>query len=168
MSTIKTFWKYFLLFIIAFFLVNFLTNFAMKDHYKDITDYEIKTSKPEIEIIECKTEYTHGYIKADVKNNTGKHIQLKYLKIDFYNKDKKYIGTEYRELKYFNVNETISFNIDYNYENVNKFIVSIVDEKEKQYKIGFLNYLDELNINENEKKIGMLGTGLVAIYLLFP
>ena len=165
MATIKKFWKYFLLFIIVFLLVSFLTNFTMKDNYKDITDYEIKTSSPEIKITECKTEYSHGYIKGTIKNNTGEHIQLKYLKIDLYNKDNRYVGTEYEELKYFNVNEIIDFEVDYRYENINRFVVSIVDKKEKEYKIGFL---DKINLDDNKSKIFAAGTGVFALYVLLP
>lgn len=138
MGTIKKFWKYFLLFIVAFFLIGFLTNLVMKDNYHDVSNYEIKTVSPEIKVEEFKVEYSHGYIKGSVTNNTGKHLQLKYLRIDLYNKEGKYAGTEYKELKYFNVNETIKFDLNFRYREIEKATLSIVDKKE-EVKTNFID-----------------------------
>ena len=84
MGTLKKFWMYFLMFVGFFLLVTLLTNFLMRDDYKN-TNYEIKSKSPVIEVTECKSAYSNGYIKGSVTNNTDKLIQIKYLKIDLYN-----------------------------------------------------------------------------------
>ena len=116
METLKKFWMYFWMFIGFFILVTILTNFLMRDDYKN-AKYEIKAESPEIVVTECKAAYGNGYIKGNVTNNTGELIPLKYLQINLYDKDSVYLGSEYKELKLFNVNETINFDMSYNYLN---------------------------------------------------
>jgi len=164
METIKKFWKYFLLFIVAFFLIGFLTNLSMRDNYKTLS-YEIKTTSPEIKVEESKVEYSHGYIKGTVTNNTGKHIKVKYLRLDLYNKDKNYVGTEYRELKYFNVDETINFDINFRYTEIDKAILSIVNEKEEVKEIGLL---DRINLEDDNVKIALPIAGILILHTVLP
>lgn len=127
MATLKKFWIYFLIFIIAFLLINCLTYAAMEENYEDI-NYEIKTESPMVIITQCKAKHSCGYIEGSVTNNTGEYIPLMYLQINLYNKDNIYLGTEYKELKYFNINETIKFNIDYTYENIDKLEIKFTDK----------------------------------------
>ncbi len=127
MGTLKKFCIYFLIFIIAFFLLNCLTSLAMEEDYKNV-NYEIKDVSPEVNVTECKAKYSTGYIKGSVTNNTGEYIPLSYMKIDLYDKDGIYMGTEYKELKYFNKNETIKFDIDYTYENIDRLEIKFVDK----------------------------------------
>ena len=164
MGTIKKFWKYFLLFICAFFIIGFLSNLPMRDNYKDLS-YEIKTTSPEIKVEESKVEYSHGYIKGSITNNTGKHLQLKYLRVDLYNKDGKFAGTEYKELKYFNVDETINFDINFKYENVNRVELKIVDKKEEIEKRGLL---DSVNWEDDDVKIAAPIAGLLVFHTILP
>lgn len=164
MGTLKKIWIYFLIFIATFFILGFLTNYTMRDNYKNL-NYEIKTQSPEIIVDECKTEYSHGYIKGSVTNNTGEHFQLKFLRIDIYNKEEKYLGTEYKELKYFNVDETIKFDINFRYENAGKIILSIVDKKEEIAKIGLL---DKINLKDENVRIAAPIAGLLILHTVLP
>jgi len=127
MATLKKFRMYFFMFIGFFILITLLTNFLMRDNYKN-ANFEIKVETPKIEVGECKVAYSNGYIKGTVTNNTGKLISLKYLQANLYDKDGVYLGSEYKELKTFNVNETISFDINYNYVDVEKVILGFTDE----------------------------------------
>ena len=165
MGTIKKFWIYFILFILFFLWVTFMVKFLMMDRYVNISNYEIKTQSPEITVDEFKVEYSHGYIKGSVKNNTGDHIPLKYLRIDLYNKDKKYAGTEYKELKYFNVDETINYDINFKYDNVDKCILSIVDKKEETRVKKLLNKIDW---KDESIKIGVPIAGLLILQTILP
>lgn len=173
MGTLKKFRTYFLIFIAFFIVIGFLTNVAMRENFKDISSYEIKCESPVISVDECKATYSHGYIKGTVTNNTGEHLPLKYLQIDLYDKDEIYLGTEYKELKYFNINETINYEINFNYNNVNIVKLQIVDEipgtgdiaKEKETVGGV-----EINpmINEDTMKIAVPIAGLLVFYTIIP
>lgn len=163
MGTLKKFWIYFLMFIVSFVLISFLTNIAMRDNYEDISNYEIKSESPSITVTESKATYSHGYIKGTVTNNTGDHLPLKYLEIDIYDKEGMYLGTEYKELKYFNVDETISFDINYSYNNAGKLVLNITDEMTKKEKYNFFN-----NIEDEQLKIALPIAGLLVFYTILP
>ena len=75
MAKMKKFFKYLIWLILLYILVNGLTYVATKDDYKDLNNFVIVTDLPQIEVTESKAAYTHGYIKGQVTNNTGKHIQ---------------------------------------------------------------------------------------------
>ena len=168
MATLKKFWIYFIMFIAFFALTTFLTNGLMKDNYKNITNYEIKCESPKIVVSECKAARSNGYIKGNVTNDTGEHIPIKYLQIDLYDENDVYLGSEFKELKYFNVNETISFDINYKYNNINKLVIGVTDktiqneekEEQKDYTIGDVKI--EPIITEDTIKIAVpIGTFLV-------
>ena len=131
MGTIKKFWMYFWMFIGFFLFVTLLTNFLMRDDYKN-GSYEIKAESPTITVSECKAAYSTGYIKGSVVNNTQEIIPLKYLQINLYNKDGVYLGSEYKELKNWYPEETINFDMSYNYLNIDKAILGFVDEIPKK------------------------------------
>lgn len=128
MAKMKKFLKYLIWLVLLYLIVNGLTYLATKDDYKELTNYTISTDSPKIEVTESMAAYTHGYIKGQVTNNTGKHIPKTYLQIDFYNKDGVWLGKETKELESFNLNETIKFDISYTYTDVNKIRLSISDE----------------------------------------
>lgn len=168
MAKMKKFFLYFLMFIALYIFVTTLTNFSMKEKFKDIQNIQISVSSPKIFIEESKATNSHGYIKGTITNETGEHIKDKYLQFDFYNKDGVYVGTETQEIKYFNVNETISFDINYKYNNINKIIIGFTDKmiqnkekkEQKDYTIGDVKV--EPIITEDAIKIAIpIGTFLV-------
>lgn len=163
MGTLKKFRTYFLIFIAFFIVIGFLTKVAMRENFKDISNYEIKCESPIISVEENRATYSHGYIKGTVTNNTGKHLPLKYLQIDLYDKDGIYLGTEYKELKYFNVDETISFDINYTYSNVGKAVLNVTDEMTKKESYKFFN-----DIDDEQLKIALPIAGLLVFYTILP
>lgn len=163
MGTLKKLWKYFLIFIAVFVIVGFLTNMAMKEHYEDMSNYEIKCESPNITVSESKSASTNGYINGTVTNNTGEYLPLKYLKVDFYDKDNIYLGTEYKELKYFNVNETIKFEFNYIYNNVGKIELNITDEMSKKENVDILG-----NVEDEQVKIALPIAGILVLFTVLP
>lgn len=127
MGTIKKFWMYFWMFIGFFLLTTLLTNFLMRDDYKN-ANYEIKAETPQIVVTESKAAYSNGYIKGSVTNNTGELIPHKYLQVNLYDKDGVYLGSEYKELKNLYPQETINFDMKYNYLNIDKATLGFTDE----------------------------------------
>lgn len=158
MDTLKKFWIYFLIFLAIFLLISGLTNIVMGDNYVD-TSYEIVCSSPEIIITDCKATTTTGYIRGNITNNTEEHIPIKYLQIDIYGENDVYLGSEIKELKYFNVNETINFDINYQYNNVDRLVIGIADkilEEEKEKEANTVAGIEiEPEITEETIKIGV-------------
>lgn len=163
MGTLKKFWMYFIMFIVFFLLITALTNFTMRDNYKDITNYETKSESPEIIVSECKAARSHGYIKGSVTNNTEELIPLKYLQINLYDEDGIYLGSEYKELKYFNPQETINFDINYNYNNVDKVTLNLVDDIPEKESSNLFS-----GINDEQLKIALPIAGLLVFYTILP
>ena len=166
MGTLKKFWKYFLMFMALFLLIGFLTNYEMKENYRDIKDYKIKTISPEIKVDEFKTTRTEGHIKGNVTNNTGEYFENIFLKINLFDKDDIYLGSEYKELKYFHNNEVIKFEIEFKYRNIAKATIEITDTKQEVEKdLSFHSFLD---LEKDEmKEIIPLGI-LFVIYPFLP
>ena len=131
MDRIKTFKWYFIIFT-AFFLVCSILTYAVMIRPNKALKYEITFDSPNLIITETEDRYTYGHINGEIKNNTENRINQKYLKFEFYNERGTYLGTKYKELKYFTVNETIKFNIEYDYENSDSVKISLIDEQSKK------------------------------------
>lgn len=164
MGTIKKFRTYLLMFLGLFLFVSIFTNLAMRENFVDISNHKINVNSPKVSITESKAYYSGGYIKGNIINDTGEHIKDKYLQFDFYDKDGIYVGTESQEIKYFNVNEKVSFDIDYAYQNVNRIEIDFVDEVIKPK--GKLSNL--FNIDDENMQIALpIALGLL-LYTIIP
>lgn len=139
----KKFFIYFILFVAFYLFVSLMTNLGMKENYKNITNHQITVESPKVTVSESKATYSYGYIKGSISNDTGKHLKDKYLQFDFYDKEGIYVGTEFKEIKYFNVDETIKFDLNYEYINVEKIKISFVDDIIKPQKFSIFNIEDE-------------------------
>lgn len=142
MGTVKKFWMYFWMFIGFFLLTTLLTNFLMRDDYKN-TNYKIKVEIPQISVTESKASYSNGYIKGSVTNNTEELISLKYLQIRLYDKDGVYLGSEYKELKNLYPQETINFEMNYNYLNIDKAVLGFTDEIPEEKSFNLFESVDD-------------------------
>ena len=162
MGTLKKFWMYFLMFIGFFLFVTFSTNFLMRNDYKN-TKYEIKAESPVITVAECKAAYGTGYIKGSVNNDTQEIIPLKYLQINLYDKDDVYLGSEYKELKNFYPQETINFDISFNYLNIDKATIDFVDKIPQKKSFNLFEGVDDETL-----KIAAPIAGLLVVYTILP
>lgn len=163
----KKLFRYFILFLAFFLIIGILTNWSMKEKFDNEPKYTVNTESPKIEVIENKSSYSHGYIKGSITNDTTELIRDKYLQFDFYNKDGIYEGTEVKEIKIFNVTEKMSFNIDYNYNNIDRIEIKFVDEVDKpQRKLSKLLKLEE--VDETTKNIAIPIGMLLGLYVLLP
>ena len=166
METIKKFRTYLLIFVAIFLFVELFTNLSMKEKFVNITNHEINVTSLKVNITESKASYSRGYIKGNITNDTGEHIKDKYLQFDFYDEDGIYVGTESQEIKYFNVEEKISFEIDYEFQNVKKIKIDLVDEVVKPKN----KLLEGLNsqIEEKNLKIAIPIVAVLMLYVIIP
>lgn len=154
MARMKKFLLYFVMFAGLFLFVELFTNVDIlntEEKYAQLKNYEIKTDSPKIEVTDFMGNNSSGYIKGNITNNTGEHIKDKYLKFGFYNKSNDLIAAKYQEIKYFNVDEKINFNIDFNYKDIQKVQIELVNEIEK---VGMNNIKsNENNYSKEESAI---------------
>ncbi len=162
METMKKFKIYFYIFILAFLIITLLTNLLMRDNYRAI-DYKVKSNLLEMKVVECKAAYSTGYIKGSVTNNTGELIPLKYLQINLYNKDDVYLGSEYKELKNFYPQETINFDIGYDYINTDKVVLGLIDEIPQKEQNNFL-----VDLGDEQLEIAAPIAGTLLLFAIIP
>jgi len=158
MARIKTFFIYLILFVILYLFVDLMVYFSTKDNYKDLTNYEITMSSPEIQITEYKASYSKGHITGTATNNTSQLIDKIILKFDFYNENGSYMGTKYEEIKYFNVGEKAKFTVNFGYEKIENVKISLAEEIPSNIN------LEELK--ENVQKWWPLGGLAILLYMM--
>lgn len=137
MKRMKTFFKYFIVFLAVYFLVGFLSVQTMKSTYKD-KKVNLEVSQGNIEIYESKATITNGYIKGKYTNNTDQDLKDKVLKLDFFNKKGKSVGTKYINIKDLAKGESMDFVSRFNFDNVDHVAASVVDK----VNLGDLKLLD--------------------------
>lgn len=164
MERMKKFFIYFILFVGLYLFVSLMTNLGMKEKYEDITNHEILVESPKVTILESRVTYSYGYIKGNVLNDTGEHLKDKYLQFDFYDKDGLYVGTESKEIKYFNVDETINFDLNYEYTNVERIRISFVDEVTKPQASSF----NIFNVEDETLKIALPIAAVIGLFVILP
>lgn len=121
--------RYFIWFILLFAFVTIGTIFAIKTMYHDIEIYEIQSENPEIVVDEAKATNVNGYVKGNVTNKSEEELNEKYICFLLYTSDNELIGEEYIEIGNLQPNETKSYELQFRRDNVDRFVVTITDEK---------------------------------------
>lgn len=138
MARMKTFFNYFLIVVLFFIFSQIMIYIAINTTYKN-KDIESKTSIPVQ--MELQATSINGYAKGKIINNTNSEITNKYLKIDCYSKNDVLMGTKYIEIDKIGTNEEKEFEVNFNFNKVDRALIDIVDE----------STLNEQNIPEEQK-----------------
>lgn len=169
MKTIKKFWKYFILFILLFLFVSGITHLGTLQNKNNIhnVNYLLEINIPvDVNIENCQATTRKGYVKGNIVNHTGELMTNKYLQFSFYNSNNYLLKTEFKEIKYFNVNEKIPFDVTVPCEDIDKVLISLVDENTKNEYVNDYNSNIISGIEVNSPYI--LFGGLFALYLILP
>ncbi len=126
MDRMKTFFKYFLAFVVVYIIVDIGSYMSIKSTYLS-KEYTVYVDSPKVEIIEMKSTVLNGYVKGTINNNTNLVITGKALKLDYYTKRGVLAGTKYVKVDNLLQGETIDFESKFNFDNVDNLKVSIVD-----------------------------------------
>lgn len=137
MKRMKTFFKYFVIFLIVYVVVDFLSLQTMKSSYRN-KNVTIESQLGQIDIYESKATVTNGTIKGKVTNNTGEDWKGKILKLDFISKHGNSVGTKYVNIGDLANGQSKEFVSNYNFDNVDSVKTSIED----QASLGDLGKLD--------------------------
>ena len=129
MDKLKKYFKYLLLFIIMYIIVTLLTSYGMREVKDDFICDTNGNHKFEIEVEDAKASKIGGQINVKVTNKVDEVQTDKYLKIDLYSGD-LYVTTVYKEIKYLNIEETNRFEVVFEGKNINRGVISVVDDIE--------------------------------------
>ena len=138
----KTFLLYALLVIGVVLLTDVISNLILGTTYKTITNYEVTTTSPQIEVKEAKTSKANGFIKGIVTNHSEQELQNKYIKTELMSREGTILGTEFYFIDSLPAKESQEFEIHYRYNEVDHFTISTVDEPikpEVQYNFVIAN-----------------------------
>ena len=129
MDRMKTFFTYFLVFVGFFVISNILENGLIYDMYEKING-EINNNLG-IEVVnnESRATNVNGYMNLSVINNTDSSLKNRYMKLDLYNKQDLLALTEYIDLSGLNPNEKKDYSLKFDGNNIEKYKISVVDEK---------------------------------------
>ena len=169
MKTMRKFGKYFILFILMFLFVSGMTYLGTLQNKNNVrnVDYSSEIDIPvDVNIENCQATTRKGHVKGNVVNHTGELMTDKYLQFSFYNSNNYLLETKFEEIKYFNVNEQIPFDITVNCRDINKVVISLVDESTKNEYVS--NHSSSIISAVEIDRPYVLFGGLFALYLLLP
>lgn len=129
MKRMKTFFKYFLIFVAFYILVDVLSFQIIKSTYID-KKLSADFSSPQIEVIESKATITNGVVEGILTNNTGDTLTDKILKLDFFSKRGVNVGTKYIDLGEIKNGEKFNFKSTYNFDNVENIKASMISKSD--------------------------------------
>lgn len=122
--------RWFLWGILLFIFVGVCTFVCVQSMYQPIKSYDIQAENPVVKVEEAKKTNANGYIKGSVSNQTETELKGKYIKFTFYTKNDVDIGKEYVEIGNLKPQETKTYEAKFKYPNVERFVVTISDNKD--------------------------------------
>lgn len=125
MDRLKTLRTYFLMFAAFFIVTGTLTYFGMNGINKDMNNYVINFASPKVTIEASRVSKLRGYIRAEVKNDTGNYIDSQGIEFKFYTKEGEYLGTKTSYVRNLDLGKTEKISMEYNFEVVGKIEINL-------------------------------------------
>lgn len=132
MKRMKTFFIYFILFVGLYVISNLLINAYIKTSYYKITSYNIDVQNATITITTAKASKDGGHIDGKISNNTKEAIENKYMRVELFSENDVSLGKEYVKINSLNPGKLKKFNIDFTCDNVKRFTITLVDNKDEE------------------------------------
>ena len=144
MKRMKTFFMYFLAFVILYVVVDLGSYLTLKSTYI-ARNYEVNLESPKVTVNEFKSTILNGYINGTITNDTDEVITGKALKFDYYSKNDVLVGTKYFKVDNLLQGESKEFESKFNFDNVDDVKISLVDSLEMQNVGDFDFSLDDFS-----------------------
>ncbi len=145
MDRMKTFFKYFMIFVFIYVFSNLMIKAFLKVSFSEMTDYQIKTEPLFVDVTEAEVSNRNGHIYGIVKNTTDSVIENKYLKFSMLSKNGNILGEKYIKIDKIEPNELKKYEVDFDYDNVKTFRIDITDEKPEE-----VNLIELIKNNAND------------------
>lgn len=122
--------RWFLWGILLFIFVGICTAVCIKSFYRPIKTYINNAEYLTVTVEEAKQTNANGYIKGTVKNPSDEEQKGKYICFTFYTKHDVEMGKEYVEIGNLGPQETKTYEAKFEYPNVERFVITITENKE--------------------------------------
>lgn len=129
MDRMKTFFKYFVVFLIVYFLVDIGSLQVMKSAYLT-KEFSANSDLPAIEITESKATITNGYVRGKIENNTDSDLVDRYLKLDFFTPRNINMGTKFVDIGTLKPGEEKEFESKFNFDNIDHITGEILTKEQ--------------------------------------
>lgn len=159
MARMKTFFIYFLLVVLLFIFSQVMIYIAINTTYK-YKSVEILTTIPVVAQVEATS--INGKAKVKVTNNQEIALENKYIEIDCYSKHDILMGTKYIKIDKINTKEEKEFEVQFNYNKVDKAVINIVEEKVLEEK----NVKEEDKLSDTERGLTAMISALILLYFI--
>ncbi len=163
MSRMKTFFRYFIIFIL-FYIVSDIVSYQLIKSTYIARNAEINNNSTslKIEVTDFKSTITNGYLKGKITNISNEAITDKFLKLDFISPNGVNVGTKYIDFGSLAPGESKDFETRFNFDNVKSANVSTIDKVDLP-NIEDLDFTwDDLKLNKTN-----LGVVLFAVFVFF-
>lgn len=133
MQRVKTLFKYGLWVILFFIFSDIMINIGLNTVYKNI---ETKNNLPQVTIQQAKATHVDGKISGIINIKDNSQLLGKYLKVDLYSKRDVLLGTDYIKIENSNEEGNQNFNLNFKYNDVSKYDLTIIDEIQKNEEVN--------------------------------
>ena len=99
MDRMKTFFKYFLVFIFLYFFVNAMTYINIRASLSDIELAGIEFGNPSVTIDEAKASRVNAIVKGKIKVDEENPVGFKYIRADFLSERDNILNSKFIDLE---------------------------------------------------------------------
>lgn len=122
--------RWFLWAVMLFAFVTIGVYICIKSMYMPISNFQVKSAEISAVVEEARATNVNGYVKGYIENITEQEVNEKYMKFDFYDNHNELKGTEYIEIGNMQPGEKKTYEMQFRYDHIKNFILSITDSKE--------------------------------------
>ena len=131
MARMKTFFKYFLIFVGIYVVSQLLIDAYIKTSYYKIKSYDIEDDAITVTIMSARASKDNGYIEGKISNSTNEKIPSKYMKVELYSENNINLGEEYVKVDEMDKNSIKDFKVSFSCDNVKHFKITFLTPEEK-------------------------------------
>ena len=172
MKRMKTFFKYFIIILVLYIVSDFAIAGILTTTYqtKSVNMHGIDRSVATIELTEATATVTNGKVKGRIKNNSEEVLTGKLIKVDCISKNGTNMGTKYIEIPDVEPGESYEFETQFNFDRVDNFDISLVDEKDEEVQKArnfelFKFKWDDIKLNQTDWFILFFAVAMVVPFI---
>ena len=153
MGRMKTFFRYFLLFVLFYIFSNIMIYLNIRSSMQEIKSSEIEFQNPQIIIEEAKASKVNAVIKGKIKKDQT--VQYKYIRVDLLSERGNVLNSKFIDISELEDGKEEEFSIRTNTEDVKGYKLVLTDIKE----------IKDIDIQMEEISEALMGAFLVFLLI---
>lgn len=153
MGRMKTFFRYFLLFVLFYIFSNIMIYLNIRSSMQEIKSSEIEFQNPQIIIEEAKASKVNAVIKGKIKKDQT--VQYKYIRVDLLSERGNVLNSRFIDISELEDGKEEEFSIRTNTEDVKGYKLVLTDIKE----------IKDIDIQMEEISEALMGAFLVFLLI---